>query len=336
LDRIPVESFYTEAASKALECFEVEAKDISLVALSENITFRVSVRGDDPDYTLRLHRPGYNTLEELQSERVWTGALNEAGIKVPASHVTKRGEHYVLIDIPEAGEQRYAGLTSWLNGMPLNDHLVKTGDRKERLIFFRRIGEIAAAIHNQSAGWKEPPGFVRRKLDIEALLGEEPAWGRFWEHRDLSKAERELLIRARAEAYEVLVDYGSNDENFSLIHADLHPDNIVMSGNDLALIDFDDAAYGWHMYDIASALNDDHFVLGLEDTGRALLEGYLEHRPLPERDRRMLRTFLLVRGMAIIGWFHQRPEHEGSTYLKDVMEGVLEACHRLSTLTEMR
>jgi len=85
LDRALLESCYTPAASQALESFPVEVDDIKLVAHSENVTFRVSVRGSDMDYTLRLHRPGYNTFEELESERAWTRALHEAGIPVPES-----------------------------------------------------------------------------------------------------------------------------------------------------------------------------------------------------------------------------------------------------------
>jgi len=326
LDRALLESCYTPAASQALESFPVEVDDIKLVAHSENVTFRVSVRGSDMDYTLRLHRPGYNTFEELESERAWTRALHEAGIPVPESLLTSHGEHYALIDIPGAGEQRYAGLTTWLEGMPLDEYL-KTGlDKKEQQRIFHRIGEITAAIHNQSTDWKEPPGFARRRLDLEGLLGEEPAWGRFWEHRDLSKTERKLLLRARAAAHSALIDYGIRPGNFSLIHADLHPANIVRNGKNLALIDFDDAAYGWHMYDIASALNEDKLNVDIEATCTALLEGYRLHRPLADQDIDMLHTFLVIRGLALIGWYHQRPEHDGSRYFEEIKDWVLDEC----------
>ena len=61
MDRDRVESCYASATLKALESFPVEAEKVELIAHSENVTFRVSVRGSDTDYVLKLHRPGYNS-----------------------------------------------------------------------------------------------------------------------------------------------------------------------------------------------------------------------------------------------------------------------------------
>ena len=40
---------------------------------------------------------------------------------------------------------------------------------------------------------------------------------------------------------------------YSMIHADMHPGNVLVDGDRLTVIDFDDAAWGWHAYDIAVA-----------------------------------------------------------------------------------
>ena len=326
MDRDLIESCYTPAALKALECFPVEAENVELIAHSENVTFRVSVRDSDTDYALKLHRPGYNSIEELNSERIWISALQEAGISVPGPLLTSKGQHFELVDIPDTGEQRYAGMTTWLQGTLLSQYLTTSSDTEERKRMFRRIGEIAAAIHNQATDWKEPAGFERSRLDLEGLLGETPYWGRFWEHSELTTAEKELLLRERESARATLIAYGAKPDNFGLIHADLHPENIVYNGEDLALIDFDDAAYGWHMYEIASALIMDRFAPDFNALRAALLEGYREHRPLAERDVDLLSVFLLIRGMAIIGWFHQRAEHAGSDYFAEVKKIVFEGC----------
>ena len=326
VDRELVESCYTPAALKALKSFPVDAEDVELIAHSENVTFRVSVRGGNTDYVLRLHRPGYNSIEELDSERAWTKALKKAGIPVPDSLPTHHGNYFELIDIPGTGKQCYAGMTTWIEGSPLSNYLETSSDRVERGRIFRRIGEIAAAIHNQSTRWKGPPSFTRRRLDLDGLLGEAPLWGRFWEHAHLTKAEADLLLRARERVRTALSAYGERPDNFSLIHADLHPENIVCNGENLALIDFDDSAYGWHMYDIASALIEDRFTPDFEAVRAALLDGYREHRPLAGRDVDMLPAFLLIRGMAIVGWFHQRPEHAGSEFFEKMKNWVIGEC----------
>lgn len=329
MDRSVAESRYLDAARRAVALFPVAAETIRLVAHSENITFRVSARNSDSDYALRLHRPDYNSLRELESERAWLAALREAGIGVQDSLRTRRGRCFGAIDMPASGEQRFAGMTTWMEGRSLDDYLETCSSPSERAHVFRRIGMIAAAIHNQSANWEEPPGFERRRLDIDGLLGDTPLWGRFWEHESLTAAERALLLRARDQLRGMLDDYGSPPGIFGLIHADLHPANFVYDGKDLSLIDFDDSGYGWHMYDIASALIEVRRAPDFEQLRDALLEGYRGSRPLASRDAGLLPTFLLIRGMAIMGWFHQRPEHAGSSYFRQVKDMVLGKCKEL-------
>lgn len=327
MDRAHVDSRYKPTALKALESFSVVPKDVEPVAQSENVTYRVTAEDSDTDYVLRLHRPDYNSLEELVSEREWTRALNEAHIPTPESVLTNQGDHFVLIDIPATGEQRYAGMTRWIEGTPLDDHLKTNSDKEERAGIFGRIGELAAATHNQSTSWKEPPNFRRSRLDLDGLLGEMPRWGRFWEHADLTGDEKKLLVETRDQLRETLSTYGARPENFSLIHADMNPDNIVYSDGNLAIIDFDDSAYGWHMYDIASILIDDRNATDFDDICDALLDGYRRVRPLAAQDVDILRNFLLIRGMAIVGWFHQRPEHAGSIFFEKMKDWVIDECH---------
>lgn len=321
-----LESGYTTAALKALESFAIKPRNIELVAHSENVTFRVSVADSDTDLVLRLHRPGYNSIVELESERVWTRTLFEAGIAVQETFLTTAGKHFELVDIPGTGERCYAGMTTWLEGTPLSDHLETCSPGIERERYMGKIGELAATMHNLSTEWKEPPGFTRPRLDLDGLLGEAPRWGRFWEHPNLTDAEETTLLQAREDARMALTVYGERPDNFSLTHADLHPDNIVWNGAELALIDFDDLAYGWHMYELASALINYRSAADFEALGEALLEGYRKHRPLEQRDVEMLSAFVLIRGMATLGWFQQRPEHAGSAFYKELKKWLLEDC----------
>lgn len=317
---------YMPAALAALESFSVQPENIELVAHSENVTYRVTVSGSDAAYTLRLHRPGYNSIEELESEREWTDALNETGVAAPKSMLTSRGEHFVLVDIPGTTERRYAGMTNWLDGIPLRDYLDTHPASEERQRIFARIGELIAASHNQSTGWEEPPGFTRPLLDLDGLLGEAPRWGRFWKHAELTAEEQRLLLSTKGKLRAALAAYGAGPANFSLIHADINPDNIVYNEGELALIDFDDCAYGWHLYDIAAALIDDVYAADFDAVCAALLAGYRRYRPLASEDTDMLRAFLLVRGLATIGWFHQRPEHAGSDCFEDLKNWVIGEC----------
>jgi len=323
-----IETRYLPAALDALKAFPIQLEDIKAICCSENVTFRIIPRDSQTHFALRLHRPGYNSLAELNSERQWTRALKEAGLAVPESLTTFQGHHFHPVNIHATGERRFSGVTTWLAGIPLNEHLPECTEPKARERIYRQIGAMAAKSHNQSTSWKEPPGFQRRRLDADGLVGENPLWGRFWEHSSLTRSESRLLQRTRLQVHIALDRQGMEPSTFSLIHADLNSDNIVYENGKLAMIDFDDAAYGWHMYDIASALFEERNHADFANLRTSLFDGYQEHRPLGERETRTLDLFLMIRGLALIGWFHQRPEQGDPQYLKELKDTVCAECEK--------
>ena len=137
-------------------------------------------------------------------------------------------------------------------------------------------------------------------------MGRAPFWGEFWNHRLVSPVQREVLMVARDRIHAALNRYGEGA--WSLIHADLHPGNVLVGGEALAVIDFDDAAFGWHQYDLAVALVHQHDHSHFADFRDACVRGYRTVRAIPDTDLSLLPMFLLVRRMVQIGWLHQRPE----------------------------
>ena len=253
MDKEAIGRLFAPAARAALKAFPVDAVDLVPVSLAENVTFKVTDR-ESSAYVLRLHRPGYHTLDELVSERAWIRALGEDGIDVPDAVLTCDGHHYVPVTIEATGEQRYAGMLRWTEGRLLSHVLAETRDDKVVEDYFAQLGALTAAMHNQASAWQPPTGFTRHALDSDGLMGEGPHWGPFWEHRSLSPAERRLLLDARAHLRQKLAQLSRDPSVYSLIHADMHPGNILVHGDRLTVIDFDDAGFGWHPYDIAVVL----------------------------------------------------------------------------------
>ncbi|MBW6397572.1 phosphotransferase [Roseomonas sp. HJA6] len=296
---------YEPAARVALAGFGIEAAALRFVHLSENVTFRVTDARDGSRLVLRLHRPGYHDIAALRSEHLWTRALVQAGIAAPEPLLTPGGESFV--EVPVGGsETRWAGLARWVEGELLSEILDR--DPASRAEHLRQLGAIMAAMHNQASAWTPPPGFRRHRMDADGLMGPAPFWGPFWDQRLLTAAERAMLLDLRDRLHAALRRLGEAPERFSLIHADLHPHNVLIDGGRAAVIDFDDAGFGWHLYDLAAAL------IGYQDRPDfaaiqlACIEGYRSVRALPDAELALLPMFLLMRGMAYLGWCHQRPE----------------------------
>jgi Ser/Thr protein kinase RdoA (MazF antagonist) len=154
-----------------------------------------------------------------------------------------------------------------------------------------------------------PHDFVRHAWDVDGLVGEQPFWGRFWELDALTPAQRNLLLDARDIVRSELAAMAAAPEDaggYGLIHADFVPDNLMVDNGKVRLIDFDDAGYGWHLFEIATALyfirDDPNYAVARD----ALVAGYREHRPLSERALDKLPVLMMARGFTYLGWVHTR------------------------------
>lgn len=305
-------------AKSALKEWNIEADSVSLEAVSENITFKVSVE-DSKAFVLRFHRPGYHSLEALKSERVWTKALRESGLDCPVGISTPNGDDYVRL--PMCGEMRNAGLAEWVEGDVVWHLLTKPNvSSNDIALWFIKTGQLLAEFHNHAAMWKVPPEFTRHRLDEHGFLGENPFWGRFWESREVTESDRKYLSILRARSFELLVALPHDQENFGMIHADLHPGNLIRHKDGLHVIDFDDAGFGWYIYDFAVALLNFRDDANYELYRDSLFEGYVEIRALPNHLLPTLDLFYLIRNLAHIGWLADRPElnhHNGTKHNLD-------------------
>ena len=197
-------------------------------------------------------------------------------------------------------------MLAWLPGATAGTSENGVQAETEINFLFNEAGALAARIHLHSAQWQQPDEFVRHAWDEEGLIGANPFWGRFWELGQLSAEQRDLLQEARRAARRDLRQYGRHLGNFGMIHADLVPENLLIEGPRLRLIDFDDAGFGWHMFELATAL---YFCLDdprYEQIKAALLDGYHAVKPLTAADRQTLALFLMLRGTTYLGWIHTR------------------------------
>lgn len=315
-----------EVAETSLEHWHLEPESIEVVSQSENIVFKV-VALDQRAYALRLHRPGYHSLQELESEQIWIQALDEFGLQVPNSLKSDQGSHFLAVDCGET--TRYAGLIKWFDGMPL----IKLPEQRQALIQpMAFLGETCARMHNQASQWPSPADFTRPQLDIDGFFGSNPFWGKFWEVPDLTPRQESQFLLIREKLITLLTQYGKPNDTFSMIHADMHEGNVMVSTDDFLLIDFDDAGFGWHLYDLAVVLFNHAESDNYETLKDTLIKSYRKTRNLSNDDLALLPYFILTRALVTVSWLHLRPEHHQPGLVANFISRALRMAARLNLI----
>lgn len=269
----------------------------SFVAGRENRVYRVETAAGT--YALRLKRPGYRGFDALQSELDWLAGMAQAGLCVPTPKPTLSG------DLIAEHNGQFADLVTWLSGTPMGQSRVPL-TLPDAPATFHMLGQTMAQLHSDCDAWTPPTGFTRGHWDAEGLLGDSPLWGRFWDNPTLDADTRALFLTFRDEAriaLEVLdLDYG-------LIHADLVRENVLLKGDRLQLIDFDDGGFGFRLFDIATTLLKNRMEPDYPALKSALIAGYHSIRPL---DLSALDLFLALRAVTYVGWITPRMAEEGA------------------------
>lgn len=277
---------------RALPAYGVpEDAPITLLNRSENETWLAG------DLVLRLHREGYHTAVEIGSELAWLTALQG----LPGLNVVR----------PVSGAQ---GLVTSLGGrhmvafQRIAGQELQPGDDLGR--WFAPLGAITARLHRQSRAWTPPPGFSRKRWDVETILGARPHWGDWRQAQGLDLKGESLLSRATGVLAAQLRAYGKGPDRFGLIHADLRLANLMVDGDRLTAIDFDDCGFGWWVYDLAAALSFIETDARLPDLIAAWVRGYTTVAALRPEDRAVIPALIFLRRVLLTAWLATRADSD--------------------------
>jgi Ser/Thr protein kinase RdoA (MazF antagonist) len=312
-------------AKEALCHWNLADQTPELLKFRENAVFRIRLANGGPA-ALRLHRPGYHGEDALASELQWMAALEAGGLRVPAPIPTPEGRNLVTLPAAPAFASQHADIVSWMSGEELGRSGVPLRHSPDRIAaIFGRLGEAMAELHTISDRWTPPPDFTRPAWDFDGLLGESPFWGRFWDCPGLAPEAARQLADLRLVLRERLRSLERSGLDYGLIHADLVRENVLVGPDHVELIDFDDAGYGWRMFDIATTLLPNRREPRYELIQEALIDGYRRRRPLPDAALETMPLFLLLRSLTYIGWIGDRPAtpdagERMARYVKEALE----------------
>jgi Ser/Thr protein kinase RdoA (MazF antagonist) len=303
-------------AHAAVAVFDIGAVvDVRLVNLSENTTYRVDT-ADGKSFALRIHREGYHTRMAIASELAWLIDLREKGVLTTPQPVAGRDGEFIQVV-----HQRHVVLFEWEQGREPG-----FGDALSQP--FEALGEAAARMHLHAMQWQRPAWFMRHTWNFETALGDvTPHWGRWRDGLGVTPEMVRVFQRTVDLIDRRLSVYGQSSDRFGLVHGDLRLANILIDGDQMKVIDFDDCGFSWFMYDAATPLS----FYEHEPQVPALIEswktGYRRVRDLSREDEAVIPTFVVLRRLLLVAWIGTRRDTDlaksmGVAY----SEGTVDLC----------
>jgi Ser/Thr protein kinase RdoA (MazF antagonist) len=271
----------------------VTGASITLLNVSENATYRIDA-GDGRRFVVRVHRTGYHSEAAIRSELTWVRSLREEGVvATPPVVPTPDGREVVTVRHPE-GEQRQVVAFEWMDGVhPPEDRLVDD---------FSQLGAITARLHRHARHWQRPAGFTRFTWDYDTSLGEHGHWGRWQDGLGVGPAELDVLGRCSDLLRRRLEAFGRGPDRFGLVHADMRLANLLVDGDSVGVIDFDDCGFSWYLYDLGSSLSFIEHLPIVPDLIDAWVSGYRTVAPLSPAEVAELPTFVMLRRLLLVSW----------------------------------
>lgn len=219
----------------------IDLKEVKLLGGYNGNVFEV---GTANKYVIKIMErassPEANALAELE----WLLYLHSQGMRVPRPLRLKGNEY-----MQQISEEYYCIAFEKING----SHVLPSQNEGWGNVLFEKWGEAMGRLHFNARGYstniKRPhwsQNNVLLNLDTVPLKPQlVQKWNRYL--KDLSS----LPI---------------SSDHFGLIHGDLHHENLILTGDEITILDFGDSEYHWFVYDIAIAVY--HSALTVSKTER--------------------------------------------------------------------
>lgn len=284
------QQWFDRLAQDALTHFGLNGAGFTLMSYTNNAVYRVDL--GDTCYVLRLHRPGLKHRAWIESEQAWLSAISQhTGLRVPTPAALLYAGRLDALETPV-----YCVLFRWQAGEPITTFTAAQA---------YKVGKFAAHLHDFSRTYTPPHGFERPRLDWEGLFGERSPYKPTPEGEALiTDAYRAVIAAATAQVAQTMQRLDTQPESFGLIHADLIAKNLLIDpvSDELIVLDFDDCAFGYYLYDLTPLLWGLRNEPGYADVRSALWEGYTNHLPFSAQAEQDLETLIVARHIASIRW----------------------------------
>jgi amicoumacin kinase len=297
--------------------FSVQTDSYKKLGDFENYVYEVYQ--DGLPVILRLTHSSHRNVEEIQSELDWMNFLHEHKVNVPLAYESTNQKLVESIEAAD-GSYFYACVFTKAQGEP-----AKINSPKFTEDLFFAWGKEIGKMHRVTKNYQPSEGIVRRaNWDEEDLL---------LNIKEYIPTDDTVIVEKTKELIAKIQSFPKNNDNFGLIHTDMHSGNFFFDDNEIHVFDFDDSCYLWFVSDIAIPLYYS-ILYGFADKSQmekmefakefisAFTKGYESEIALPEQWKEHLPYFLRLRDITLYSVLHKKiaPEDRNEKILAWINE----------------
>jgi Ser/Thr protein kinase RdoA (MazF antagonist) len=316
-------------AIEALKQYDLEISRLRLLTNETNGIFRVDTI-DHRRLVLRITDPiGCHALEEIQSEVMWLDSLSQdTELQVPRPLRAEDGSWVVTAQTEGVPEARYCVLFSWLPGVDLAQRLTAAN--------MYLLGKATALLHLHAKAFHPPDGFQVRALDkvfpysdtdfsyVEPVVLFDEVRAHFFPPEG-----REVFLRAKAQIEATLDDLYRDPSGMRVTHNDLHQWNVKIYRGAIAILDFEDLAWGFPIQDIGTTFNYLQALKNKSELIKGYRQGYTELLAWPEQYPGQVECLIAARGMMLVNYLLCSRNREDQEFAPEYIARMVERFKKL-------
>ncbi|WP_417534873.1 phosphotransferase enzyme family protein [Marinobacterium stanieri] len=292
---------------------------VDLLTTSENATFISHDCHTDRKIIIRVHRPDYHEQQEIESELAWISDLRTSGqIETPAPIETTHGSP--VVSIKADGREFFVVGFEHVSG-------AEPDVGQSLPSWFEKLGAVTATLHQHSRDWQPPDWFMRKRWTLDTMIAPDGLWGDWRDAPGLSADDEAVINQAIGHIEREIEAYGLGDDRYGLVHADLRLANLLVDGDRMSIIDFDDSGFCWYAYDFAAAISFYELDPIIPQLREAWVKGYRSVAEFSDEDEALLETFVMIRRIMLTAWL---ASHADSEAAQELIDGYAEGTAQLA------
>lgn len=320
-------AWWLEQAKFALERMQKSEAKVMWLSYTHRPVF--DVRENDNHFILHMFLHQNYRWDQMYAVALWVKFLS-AKAKLSMSIPVEGSMSGITAANSIGVEPRWnAILYHFIEGQTRNVNEVTKHELKKIGKFLAKMHSVSNKALNQQQSSSDihsnyTLGFARSqltKLDWEGLFSKTGIYYPGDENMTIFSDEQITVMDSVAEKVKSAMNIlGKNNAEYGMIHGDFLLKNILFHENEVHALDFEYCGWGYYLYDLTPILWQLKPQAHYTQLKQALWNGYSSIRPLTERHRDLLETFIAGRQVASMRWI---AANQQNPYVVGKVESIL-------------